>query len=179
MNETINAMRSPMEVLQMRPVASDDYGVDDHASDLVVHRRAVRIGASGLLFAEGHIGEVLDPSPSLHAVPNTTEWFSGVVNIRGNIVPVFNIALLLNQQVNSPKNSRLFVYGKGDAMAAFYMDDLPKKLSLDSKQLLSQSPLETTLDQYVQATYILGDVIWLDMDMEAMFSGLAGRMKST
>ncbi len=177
MNDTMNTMRTPVDALQERPSASDYYGLASDANDTVITRRSVRIGSSGLLFAEGDFGEVFSPAPSLHIVPNTTEWFAGVVNIRGNIVPVFDIALLLNHQSSNQKKVFLFVYGKGDAMAAFYVDNLPQKTLFDSQQLLAQSPLETSLDQYIQATYVLDDIIWLDIDMKAMFSGLSGRMK--
>lgn len=176
MNGRTALMRSPVDVLDDRPAVPDSFGISGQEGAAGVVRRAVRIGLSGLLFAENETGELLDVVPTLHGVPNTPVWFCGVVNIRGNIVPVFDLGLLLNHQSSVTAKARIFIHGKGDAMAAFYMDALPQRMQLEAQQRLAQSPLETELDQYIQAAYMKDDVIWLDMDMEGMFGGLADRM---
>jgi len=52
---------------------------------------AVRVGGRNLLFPLGQSGEIF-PMTSLQAVPYAREWFRGVINIRGGLYGVVDLA---------------------------------------------------------------------------------------
>ncbi|MDX8378353.1 MAG: chemotaxis protein CheW [Mariprofundales bacterium] len=163
----------PIQALSVGEGLQDTYHVSGTSDVTNIVRRAVKVGDFGLLFPDNNIGEILDPAPAVHGIPHTTVWFSGVVNIRGNIVPVFNMRALLNKKQVAASQARLFVYGQGEMMVAFFIDDLPVVMRFEKAQQLQHNPVETALDKYIKDVYLSEDIVWMDADMQAMFTGLA------
>jgi len=163
-----------LEALQYGAALTDQMEV--HAAprdDSATLRRGVVLGDFGLMFPHHAVAELLDPAPPLHVIPHTPEWFSGVVNVRGNIVPTFDLNSLLGGQANDGDDCYMFAYGQGDATAAFFIHQLPQLMRLDPASKLMQNSMTTTLDAHIQGGYLIDGFIWVDMQMEPMFDALS------
>ena len=58
---------------------------------------AVRAGGSNYLLPLGQSGEIF-PLESLQAVPYSKDWFKGVLNVRGSLLGVVDLALFLGKE---------------------------------------------------------------------------------
>jgi len=59
-------------------------------------RRAFRLGRLTLLLQEQTVAEVMD-LPACYRLPNTPAWCLGLVNLRGNLLPAFDLHGLLEE----------------------------------------------------------------------------------
>ncbi len=126
------------------------------------------IGNIGLLLAPEALSEVIEETV-IHPIPNTPPWFSGMINLRGNLVPVFDLKTLFGFPDKLGDTRRLLVVDKGDKAVAIRIDGLPRALAPDrcARQL---PPLPPVLTKHVRKAYILEREIWLEFDFEAFFT---------
>jgi len=128
-------------------------------------------------FYTGNVGLIADLDKGseiitefkLCAIPNTPPWFSGVINLRGNLVPVFNLAILFKAETGLSKKKYLIVIGEGDQAAGVLIDKLPTILR--SADISSEMPtLPAALSSHVHTAYIQDKDIWLEFDAESFFT---------
>lgn len=132
--------------------------------------RQLRYGfrvADYLLLIRAGVGSEVVPMMPVAVIPSGPAWLSGIMNLRGNLVPVCDLARLLGHQGDaSPRHPMLLVLDKGDKAAAFVIDGYPRALT--SLHRLNQIPtLPDLLAHYVSTAYSEGDDIWLEFDHEA------------
>lgn len=82
---------------------------------------------------------------TINKVPHTPEWCTGIVNIRGNIMPIVNMHTFLKTGIDaSSKKSKLIMLEyKNLAPIIFQIDKLPEMVFIDdytSKQVSGKSP---------------------------------------
>lgn len=124
--------------------------------------------------------EVLERLP-VNPIPNVEPWFSGLMNIRGNIVPVIDLRRLLGKTENSDKKRYLFAIDRGEKTMALWIDGYPQMLIGLEKSLQSLTSLAVLPDRlqpYVTEAYSLNDQVWLKIKLEALFKTL-GRQHAT
>ncbi len=129
-----------------------------------VHVR-LRVAAETLAMPVGHVVEVAklgDPEP----VPRSRPEILGVSNMRGQILPVVDLALLLGIQRTAPP-SRLLVAEAGDLSAGFAIDEV-----LEVSELADPTE-ETTSELLAGATLADGDLIGV-IDVPRVFELLLG-----
>ena len=85
------------------------------------------MGGIGLLIRPDCISEVVKPPP-IHPIPNTPAWLSGILNLRGNLVPAFDLALMLDESV-AYERPLLLVIDRGEWAAGVKIDGFPQPLS--------------------------------------------------
>jgi twitching motility protein PilI len=66
---------------------------------------AVRVGAANCLFPLAHSGEIF-PLTSLQGVPYVRPWFMGVVNLRGGLYGVVDLARFMGQGATSVRTEQ-------------------------------------------------------------------------
>lgn len=129
-------------------------------------------GDIGLLLPPAMISEVSDPVP-ICRLPNTPHWLLGVVNLRGNMVPVFDISRVLgfDQEAPSQRYKLLFVHIR-DEWVGMKCKDLPVKLHLKAQRRLVKAPaLPKVLLPHVRDCYHERSV-WVEWDIDKFFLGL-------
>jgi len=93
-------------------------------------------------------------------VPNAPESLAGLCNIRGVLIPVYQIHSALKLQL--PKKPIIFVIGKGEAAIGILIDSLPVSLSLSVHQhetLVKQD--NKLLQQLIEERYFANSNHWL------------------
>ncbi|MBA2409586.1 MAG: chemotaxis protein CheW [Gammaproteobacteria bacterium] len=136
-------------------------------------RYGCQIGTIHLLIGMNTVSEVM-PLPVLAPVPNTPPWLKGLLNLRGNLVPVFDLKLLLElEEQESAGKAMALILDKGELAVGIIVDGFPRPLTaLRSVQHLPELPRR--LHAYVSAGYMQDDVLWLEFGHEQFFDSLTG-----
>jgi len=141
-------------------------------------RYGFRIGSLGLLIEPGQASEIVQ-RPVIYPLPNTASWLKGLVNLRGNLVPVLDLHLLLDipeqADARAAERSLLLVLGKGEDALALGIDGLPQSVDL-SAPLPQAPPLPNLLREHQRGAYVDDDCVWLEVDVQAMVRTLSGHM---
>ena len=98
--------------------------------------RGIGFRAGSRLFVSGidEISELL-AVPSLTPVPGTQAWLLGVANVRGNLVPVIDLArFLFGERTQSTERTRLLVVRQGAGSVALMVDEVFGQRTVDAEQ---------------------------------------------
>ncbi len=128
-------------------------------------RYGFRRGGLSLLVREG-IGSEVVPLMPLATIPNGPTWLSGIINLRGNLVPVCDIRQVLGQDSETAdEKTMILVLDKGDRTAGFLIDGYP--IALTGLHAVTQAPaLPDALAQHVPAVFSTEKDVWLEFDHE-------------
>ncbi len=143
--------------------------VDQTKSSVEPLRYGFRAGDVGLIMDEVMGSEIVNKILAC-VIPATPSWFRGVVNIRGNIVPVFDLKMIFNSDEKTDLQ-RLLIIGKEDKAAGILVDDLPQALhdlevTTDS---LSPSPF---MNECIRKVYKQNVDIWYELNFNDFFAEL-------
>lgn len=138
-------------------------------------RYGFRVGGIGLLIGQDLVSEVLEQSP-VYPLPNTPPWLLGLVNLRGNLAPVFDVKRFLElEDGNARDKRRLLILDRGDKAVAILIDGLPQT-AVTSHALSRLPPLPAALRTHVAKAYAQDDVVWLEFDHQGFFQALGGQV---
>jgi twitching motility protein PilI len=144
-----------------------------------VFRQGYRIGNVCLLTGYDTASELTEMLP-MFRLPGTAGWVRGVVNLHGNVVPVFDLADLLNvQHVEDPKTGikpMLLVLGHSDSAAAVIIDGLPERRRFDDADRVEMGVVPPRLQGYVSRAFASGGDIWLDFEHGRFFDDMVPSM---
>ena len=175
-----------MEADWLPPVAALAYFEPPPGAHLVAaqHARAeekrarygFRVGGLGLLIDPDAGSEVL-PMPAVAALPGAPQGFSGLINLRGNLAPLYDLRVLLGLPPPQPGTQALaLVLGQGDDVVGVIIEGYPTALT--SLAPLPDVPaLPGTLEKYVPTGFSQDGAIWLEFDHHAFFGDICGNVK--
>jgi len=131
----------------------------------------IRIGSMGFLIATTRFCELLDKI-KVNALPNVHPWVSGILNLRGNLVPVFDLRLVL-EETGDNKKRRLFAVDRGEKAVALWIENYPEiKNLVVMKQMKELPKLPDILQRFVISSYEQEGQVWLDIKFEDLFKAL-------
>jgi len=115
--------------------------------------------------------EILEPRP-VAAIPNTVSWFVGMINVRGSLVPVFDLALLITAKAPKTRRDRrrIMVIGNAGRAAGLLIDQLPQRSDLDALVKAPDSTIPEILEVARVETYQVDEATWVEVDFEKLFS---------
>jgi len=145
------------------------FGGAPRAEDDDIHSRrryGVVIGAQRLLLDGSGAVRVLEPGP-MSRLPNTHDWFLGLANVRGNLIPVYDLARW--QALPAADSGRmLLVVGTDDLAAATLVDSSPRSLLVPGAACAPPA-LSAGFAAHAKEAFALDDGIWTELDWEALF----------
>ncbi|HWX34707.1 MAG TPA: chemotaxis protein CheW [Steroidobacteraceae bacterium] len=150
--------------------------LDQGHVETVEKRYGFRIGDLGLLLLDRRAQCEMVPAPKASRIPGTPDWLMGVMNLRGGLVPVFDLRLLfeLPARANTGAPTGL-VLDRGEYTAALITDGYP--LALNALEALPDlPPLPAALRPYVPRAYKQSQEVWLEFDHRQLLASLAQRM---
>lgn len=133
--------------------------------------RRIRFGfrAAGLtlLIREGIGSETLPVKP-LAIIPNGPAWLLGILNLRGNLVPVIDLGRILGNGTReaADRKTMILVLGKGERSAGFVIEGHQHALT-DLRPFDQVPTLPEALAPYVPKALSSGDDVWLEFEHEA------------
>ncbi|MFO1351931.1 MAG: chemotaxis protein CheW [Gammaproteobacteria bacterium] len=141
-------------------------------------RFGFRIGDLRLLIRPDALSEVITQTP-IYPVPNVPSWFLGLINLRGNLLPVFDLHQVLGMGEGARNNSKrtVLILDQGKNAAGIPIDGLPQSVALD-RQLRNVPPVHEALEQHTAAAYSTAGGIWLEFDHVGFFTALGGQLSS-
>jgi twitching motility protein PilI len=169
-------MLAPVAALtRFRP---DTSGLSNYAGERSEYiRQGVKVGASGILLPYLEKVEIIELE-SVCPIPNTPMWFMGMINNRGNLLPVFDLNLLMEIEVE--QSSRwLMILGTGGRAAGLCIDTLPA--AIDNPQQVGVDQIDTqigvpvALRPYLAGAYSHNGALWMDITYDKLFLDLCAR----
>ena len=140
-------------------------------------RYGFRLGDIGLLINQDTTSEVLERW-AVYPLPNVPPWFSGLINLRGNLAPVFDVKQLLQLEEKGMHEKRwLLVLDQGEHTVGLFVDGLPRPAI--TRQALSRlPPLSAALRPHIAGGYVQDEQIWLEFDHQSFFRTLGKQVVS-
>lgn len=138
-------------------------------------RHGFLINELGLLLPSDLTCEVAD-NLQVCKISNTPDWFTGMTNLRGNIIPIFDLGKLFgltpssnNRQIDDKTSKHLFLE-IGTEWVGFKSNALPMPLDLRNDELLTTlPPIPDELEPFALNCY-KQERIWIDFDMKKLLS---------
>lgn len=153
-------------------------GFDDHeerAEQLRHMRYGFHVGGQHILIDSQTICEVVKHT-RIYSIPNTQSWVLGVINLRGNLVPVFDFLKRLDNTAVGSDDQNLLVLEQGERAVGIYIDGLPRGLEIDADDPGQRAAIPTDLPesirQHVRESYRVEDTVWLEVDHRELFAEL-------
>lgn len=136
-----------------------------------VVRYGFKIGSLGMLIQLGCGSEVMQ-MPTIWSLPGAPPWFLGLINLRGNLVPLYELRTILGVGARaSNEKPQVLVFDQGDKAVGILIDDFPKPLA-GLSQLAHLPQLPTSLTGHVRVGYVKDEMIWLEFDQNSFFEEL-------
>lgn len=140
-------------------------------------RHGVTIGSFNVLLPADTVSEVIKGA-NVFQVPKTAAWVKGLLNLRGNLVPVFDLADHFEPEAPKPDSPQTLAIGKGDDAIALVVDGIPKLASTDHAISYTALPLPEGIRNRVRAAYMEGDSMWLEIDLPSLIESLTDEMEA-
>ena len=145
--------------------------------DKYSRRLGFHVGKFGFLIAQQATSELSDILP-ICPIPFTASWLLGLINMRGNFVPVFDLYQLLEQEKKeNVKKSMLLILGEGKTAGAFIVESLPVPLIFtNDDELNTLPPLPSNIASYVNKGYEKNEELWFNFEHYSFFEALATKV---
>ena len=137
-------------------------------------RYGYKVSKMNFLVPEKTVSEVIQ-NPNIFFLPNSPAWIEGLINIRGNIIPVMNIDKLL-KNLKSEKSTTVLVLNKSDkeTTIAIMISDLPVSLELsDTKTKINDYP--DVLHDFIDNGFNQNNTDWIEFNPQKLFKKMAGK----
>ena len=118
-----------------------------------------RLGMHRFIVPQAEVAEVLSP-PRLTRVPGAPPWVSGLANLRGTVVPLFDLGhLLLGQPTVAHSRNRYLVLSDADNPAGLLVDAVSglRRLANAQRQTADTTRLPVELRPYVRGEFHIGE----------------------
>ena len=106
-------------------------------------------------------------------VPNTPAFVEGIINLRGQVIPVVNLRKRLGFPPKEPdKATRIIVVEIGKRVIGFIVDSVNEVLRISSSITEPPPPMVAGIDsEYITAVGKLEDRLLILLDLEKVLSG--------
>jgi len=103
------------------------------------------------------------------SVASQTPWVRGVINLRGKIVPVCDLAERLGLTLERPEAAKIVIVETGVGTAGVIVDDVDEVLTVSNEQLEN---VPTADAGYVDAIAKVGDRLAILLNPDGLFAGV-------
>lgn len=132
---------------------------------------AFRIGDIGLLIPQEIISEVAE-EVAYCPLPNTRAVLFGMANLRGNIIPLFDLHELFGFVTPGNATRKFLIIGRGEDAVAVMISGLPQRIIVtNDHRLRNLPPMPESLQPYLKSCY-QKEGVWLDIDYPGFFDSL-------
>jgi twitching motility protein PilI len=135
------------------------------------NRQGFFVGGIGLMVRYEDASE-LAGMPEVFRLPNTPEWFSGIANREGKLVPVFDLVRYFGASPQAGARRMLLVLSHGADAAGLVIDGLPRRLRLSPKDRLEHSVVPGPLGACAGDVYRIDGHDWIDFRQAALLERL-------
>lgn len=142
-----------------------------------MQRYGFRIGPLGFLFPAHCPGEIVT-DPEIYPIPHTRNWMLGVITLRGNLIPVFDLHGLLLEAPADPARPTVLVLDQGRQALGFVLKDSPQWLTGLVEAPEASVPVPDLIAGQISTVYQQQETAWLAFNKTDFFTFLAESAKS-
>jgi twitching motility protein PilI len=136
-----------------------------------VVRQAFRVGHMRLLAPFAKASELTE-MPNVYPLPRMPANLLGLVNLHGRIMPLFDLAALLETEHLPREKRMLLVIGHGNDAAGIVIDGLPRRMAFAPESRILPPALPEGPAAAIVATYLAGDDVWFEFDYAQLLDQL-------
>jgi purine-binding chemotaxis protein CheW len=103
------------------------------------------------------------------SVASQTPWIRGVINLRGKIVPVCDLAERLGLELERPEAAKIVIVETAVGTAGVIVDDVDEVLTVSPEQLEDVPTADTG---YVDAVAKVGERLAILLNPDGLFAGV-------
>jgi purine-binding chemotaxis protein CheW len=103
------------------------------------------------------------------SVASRTRWIRGVINLRGNIVPVCDLAERLGLGLERPQSAKIVIVETAAGTAGVIVDDVDEVLTVSPEQL---EDVPTADAAYVDAIAKVGERLAILLNPDGLLAGV-------
>lgn len=169
-----SASDAPLALEEFRRLLHGSVSPDAEPPDLeswVPKRYGYRVGALGFLVS-GQVRSEVVRAPVISNSPHGPEWLLGLMNLRGNLVPVTDLASLCGNVPSARAPATVLVLDAGERAVAIPIDELPVALT-DPRPLDTTPPLPPLMEGHAGPAFEAEGHVWLAFDHDKFFRALA------
>lgn len=137
-----------------------------------LRRRGLKIGNLNLLVPHDSGGELIE-DVRLHALPRTARWCCGLINLRGHLIPAFDLHECFGLKSARAIRQWWLVLGHGDDAVAFPIDALPLMLQSVESPTVQAAVVPEALRAYIGKAYRIDGELWLEFLHQQYFTSIA------
>jgi chemotaxis signal transduction protein len=134
-------------------------------------RQGFRVGELRFLIRYEEASELTE-FPAIHRLPNAPDWFCGIANLHGKLIPVFDLAAYAGIAADKETRRMLLVLAHGNDATGVLIDGLPERLrqvaGADSDVAVAPERLRQHLHRICQ----INEQLWLDLDTRSLLLAL-------
>ena len=140
-------------------------------------RYGFRVGPFGFLFPENCPGEVVT-APVICPIPHTRAWMTGVISLRGNLIPVFDLHGLLFDVPASINKPMVLILDQDKQALGFVLQDSPQWLRGLIEVPIARASIPDMIADQVSKAYRHQEMDWLAFSKTDFFTFLGECSKS-
>lgn len=107
-------------------------------------------------------------------LPGTPEYMKGVVNIRGQIIPVIDMsALLYNQPIQLSEDTRYILTETNEFVVAFMVEKASEIINVDEDQVRPVNLLGVNTETFIKGVAVKEDLNVTILDIKELLSSSA------
>ena len=103
------------------------------------------------------------------SVASQTPWIRGVINLRGNIVPVCDLAQRLGLGLERPESAKIVILETAAGTAGVIVDDVDEVLTVTAEQL---EDIPSADADYVDAVAKVGERLAVLLNPDGLLAGV-------
>jgi twitching motility protein PilI len=139
------------------------------AVDGLQARQGFCIGSLNLMIPYAEGSELTD-MPIVHRLPNAPHWFTGMANLHGMLVPVFDLASQFGIERERPPKPMLLVLAHGPDAAGVVIDRLPQRLKFSDEHVADNATVPDAIASVVTRAALIDGALWFDLDCRALLA---------
>lgn len=133
--------------------------------------RGLRIGNLGLLVAHDLRGEIIEDA-RVFPLPLAPAWCRGLINLRGNLIPAFDLHESLGLTHFRASRQWWLALGAGSDTLAFPIDALPVSLVAHEASIVHTQVRHEPLHAHAGETFRINGDLWIEFRHREYFRSL-------
>ncbi len=149
--------------------------VGDHRYTHENSRFGVQFGDYHILIPRHSMSEIVSNS-TIYPFPNTPAWMLGLINLRGSLIPVFDLASVLDPDSSTQSCTRIMMLDRGDNAVGLLIDVLPVSIDASSMNATAVPTVPKVMEPYVRSAHLLNSSIWFELDCQALLKDIVSKI---
>ena len=133
-------------------------------------RFGFNIGSINLALKKNQRAEIIT-MPDICVIPNTPGFFRGMINLRGNIIPVFDFEYFLN--TNAPETGQyLLILENNGQYCALTVSEMPVLINIESESQELPENCPDILKNNLNKVYRFNNLLWIEPNYENLLDDI-------